>query len=180
MLRDERRLRALIDEGVDWLHLAPPCKPWSIARARIGLSADAPDPSRRLEDMAKALPLIALTARLAGRVADRGGVFTIEHPKRSLAWKSWPLRELARRPGVRKVQLDMCRFGLRVDGELRLKPTILLTNAELPHMERKCNHGTRHAHLTGPDCARAAAYTEPFCRWLARDALRAVPATLRC
>ncbi len=116
-------------------------------------------------------PTIEMCARLARRVARNGGVWTIEHPERSLAWKEAAWVALAAQPGVRRVVLHQCRYGLRNHrtGELVRKATAILSNVPLPGLARLCNHPGGHPHLVGgADCAAAAAYPRPLCSALVR------------
>ena len=79
------------------------------------------------------------------------------------------MMELALRPGVDRIIVDMCAFGLKSTDEegegLVEKTTALLTNCPglVETMSRRCEGGHRHVHLISGRAKAAQEYTQEFC-----------------
>ena len=108
--------------------------------------------------------------RLAMEVAKwqirQGRYFLFEHPLGATSWNEEAVRQVQELEGVLKVECDMCRFNLRVDGEhLNKKPTGLLTNSEemARMLGRRCQGGHQHKPLLNGTAVKAQAYTPQFC-----------------
>jgi len=96
--------------------------------------------------------------------------FLHEHPTSASSWKESCVTELLQKPGVQKVNSDMCVYGMEQEDEqgraLIKKPTSFMTNA--PAIARrlavKCQGGHRHITLIGGRAKRAEIYPQQLCR----------------
>ena len=93
--------------------------------------------------------LLLFTVRFCCWLAERGCWFSIENPTTSFAWSHPAMKRLTKLKGVRLVRFDQCEYGLtfpdaRADQRCK-KDTMLLTNAPLDSLARKCQ-GT-HEHI---------------------------------
>ena len=111
--------------------------------ARMGKRA-----RRRLDDDTA---MADLSAEQCEEAADRGKVFTLEHPGNSLARHLPSWKRLANRPDVHEVFYHTCMF----EGSRRRKYQVLITNGKKfkDRMGRLCS---------GPVCARTGT---PHLRW---------------
>eukprot|EP00959_Pyramimonas_sp_CCMP1952_P415411 8704347-Pyramimonas_sp.AAC.1 len=105
----------------------------------------------------------------------KGRYFAFEHPLYASSWASQVVPYVASLPGVRKLRLDMCMFGLQVDERgLNKKPTGILSNH--PRVLRAldghlCDGTHKHAVLEGSwQTSRAARYPSKLARRVARAA----------
>ena len=103
--------------------------------------------------------------------AAENRVFIHEHPRTAKSWDEPSMRKIMALSNVKKVNLDMCRFNLKVKSakgfELVRKPTTLLTNSQIiaESMSKKSDGTHKHGILKGGDkCRQAATYTVEFCR----------------
>ena len=143
-------LKAIRERRIRWLHLAPPCRSYSVARR--------PQHRLRSRRYPGGLPNLEynklviegnacarVTARMAKACFRAGVFFTIENPKTSLIWKMPGLAALARIPNVSEFVGDQCAFGAASQ-----KPTKWLTNAPFASILAARAPGTSegHAHIT--------------------------------
>ena len=124
--------------------------------------------------MKAANKMVEFGVKVCTLVQELGGTFVFEHPRHASSWSQRALRDLARREGVYRVNLDMCRFGLQAIGEGGVagpvkKPTSLLTNSLriVGAMSRRCKGCEWHVRLMGGRlCSAATEYTPTFCKAL--------------
>ena len=118
------------------LLLSPPCTVFSVLR---NLSSHKRDPNIVRDEIRQGRAHLLFSVMLATLQHRQGRGFLFEHPLSATSWKSPELERLACLPGVIKLQVDMCAYGLRVPntksndgnlGELSMKPTGLLTNLQ--------------------------------------------------
>ena len=132
-----RKVLMMIREGrVRWMHLAPPCGTFSMARRwdkhgkvdrlRSKQCPGGIDPESPL--VQEANDLMQKAARLARACIRAGAWFTLENPKSSYAWEHKPIASLRQLPGVRLLTCSQCMYGSEYK-----KDTKFLTNA--PWME---------------------------------------------
>lgn len=111
----------------------------------------------------------------------RGGrFFAFEHPHRASSWSTAEVQSVAQLPGVHKVTIDLCYFGLvtKVTGTPVRKRTVILTNSW--HLLQRLQNCTccgdhEHALLRGSEggvsrTAWAQIYPARFCAALAAAA----------
>jgi len=162
---DRKAARRLISlEDPQLLILSPPCTVWSRLRS---LSDNKRNPRVVESEKREARVHLRFAVELAVMQHCRGRGFLFEHPLGADSWKEHELNALTKLPGVIKLHVDMCAFGLRIDGTigsmsttrhsgsqqglLSQKPTGLVTNIpELAHhLDKKCSKDHIHCHLLG-------------------------------
>ena len=98
---------------------------------------------------------------------QRGRKFLIEHPAHAMSWQLEGTKYLQGLPGMRRVEIDMCHFGLDAGpGEYHRKPTALLTTDESMYQQflgRRCDGCHDHIRLEGLRARKAQGYTPDFC-----------------
>ena len=127
--------------------------------------------SRRRSMMKEARCLLDFACQCYKLQNDAGRIFIHEHPSSAKSWKEEGIERIAALPGVHKVSLDMCRFGLKVKTktghQLVKKPTCLLTNSKIiaETLNKKCDGSHKHCRLEGGNlCSQAAVYSPDFCK----------------
>ncbi|CAK0794315.1 unnamed protein product, partial [Prorocentrum cordatum] len=154
----------IINGRVAYVHCAPPCATFSLARqprlrsrARP-LGLDPADPATRLGTVLLYRVLLILWAALK---CDRLG--SMEHPAGAYSWYVPALRSLLAKPGCGSLDFAACAFGAPYQMPTRLG---LVSGGFLQPLARPCVHG-RRAHsrpLVGATrAAPAAAYTAELC-----------------
>ena len=138
--KDEARVRELIKRDRPRLIVAsPPCTLFSILQ---NLNAP-PSPV----EMEKGIHLFDVAIRLCQFQMKRGGLFLLEHPKTSKAWRLPAAVDLQHTAGVWEMVIDQCQYGLKTQdawGEgFAMKPTKFLTNspAIAAKLARRCCGG---------------------------------------
>ncbi|CAE7633607.1 unnamed protein product [Symbiodinium necroappetens] len=157
-------LRMLAEHKPSLIVLSPPCTVFSKLRALTNHKREA---SKVQQELREGHRHVKFAVQLAFIQHDACRGFVFEHPMHASSWKLPELQQLASKPGVHKVQLDMCRFDLRrsTTGEPVLKPTALLTNvpALAKSLARRCEgRHVRHPPLLNGTAREAAVYTVPF------------------
>ena len=154
-----------LKEENPWLIvLSPPCtafsslQEWNLPRMREGAA---------IHMVKVGLEHLELAAAIMKWQCNRGGYALFEHPRNAKSWHEECLRSLMEEPGMRKVECDMCAFGLKVVPEgFSRKPTTLLTNSEeiAKQVGRKCNGRHFHVPLLHGLAKKAQQYTPQFCK----------------
>ena len=124
---------------------------------------------RQLMDEARAL--VKFPCAIYKMQHKAGRIFIHEHPQSAASWKEDSLKAVMDLPGVHKIDLDMCCYGLTTEtpqGELPArKPTSLLVNSSVMAkcLAKRCSGSHKHGQLKGGSkCAKAAVYTPQFCK----------------
>jgi len=96
---------------------------------------------------------------------ENGRGFILEHPLGASSWHQQDTHSLAKLPGVYRICLDQCEFGLTIAtgpdvGCPAKKPTMFLTNVEhlADFVERRCSKTHRHGQLLGGTAKAAEIY----------------------
>ena len=156
-------LRLLREHRPTLVGLSPPCGPFSAMRNLSSFKRNSEVVEQEVRRGRKHLRF-AVTIALMQLNAGRG--FYFEHPAGARSWRTSEMQPLLRHPDVYQVRLDMCAFGLKSpEGELHLKPTVVLTNVEeiANALDRRCSRDHTHRPLLGHGLTRRAAeYTEAF------------------
>lgn len=173
-------VQMLLKEGyISYIHCGTPCSSFSLAR-----KADGGPPPLRSSQALYGLPglkpgdqlkvevgnqLMQITADLISHCQAYGIRWSLENPLGSYLWAMPPIRELA--SSSHRIELDMCRFG-----SPHMKPTALLTTAELQPLAQRCDRSVRPHHhdpLIGTELVqgrrqfktkRAQVYPHELCR----------------
>ena len=123
-----------------------------------------------IEHLSFALSLCELQAK-------EGRSFIFEHPVAATSWKLKCTQKVLALPGVVKVHIDMCQYGMKSHGEsgeegLVKKRTGIMTNsmsiAKRLMDTGKCTGDHEHVHLTGGRAKSCEVYPEEFCRCICR------------
>jgi len=151
-------LKKLIVHGfIVFIHFGTPCSSFSLARKKDG----GPPPLRDQQhlwglphlsdsDRQKVLmgnKFMQFTADIIQLCHSHGVGWSLENPAGSFLWSMPPIVEIAQLSGVRRFELDMCRFGSE-----HKKPTAILSSADLGPVALCCDRDTRphnHEPLTG-------------------------------
>ena len=128
-MEDRKRMwRRLEEEDPTLIILCPPCRAFSLLQE---LNFDKMEPGRAVQVAMTGLEHLGLAAAVARWQIQRGKYVLFEHPGTARSWDEECVRELLELEGVRKCLLDMCCFGMNVDGSgLNRKTTAILTNSE--------------------------------------------------
>jgi hypothetical protein len=160
----------LIDQGVIWIHGAPPCSTFSRARrsdhhgsCRVLRTEDAVygfgDP-----DAEEANTLAIRMFALAEQQHHKGRFFSIENPWESLMWSLKEAQRVEKLPGVVRCFINQCAYGSPFK-----KDTAILTNAPwLIGKERVCADVAPHKHV--PLVGRVWSYAENKEIWYTAEA----------
>ena len=95
-----------------------------------------------------------------------GRYFIHEHPWSASSWGQPMVLELLRKPGVQRVRVDQCMYGLMAESHgvrgLAQKPTGFATNSSriARAIARRCNGQHAHVQLIGGIASKAAAYPD--------------------
>eukprot|EP00439_Symbiodinium_sp_Y106_P030299 s2423_g3.t1 len=108
-----------------FLLISFPCPEFSPLQRLNASGTSALDPQKELR-VRMALRLARFAAKVAELQLRLGGHFAVENSRNSRAWELPSLVALARRPAVRKVNFDMCAFGLE-----HRKPSRMLTSSQV-------------------------------------------------
>ena len=71
--------------------------------------------------MAEARGYLEFSCRVYQAQYRAGRVFLHEHPSSASSWEEQSITKLMELPGIEKYQLDMCRYGLKPDGDNLIK-----------------------------------------------------------
>jgi len=151
------------------LVLSPPCTMFSILQ-NLNLAMDP-------VEYAKAVKLFETAIELCELQASLGGVYVLEHPLTSRAWKLPKAVALLGRDSTCVVNTHMCAHGMvATDAHgmgLVYKPTKVVTNgrAIAEKINLQCTKGHRHVHLVGGRAAKAAEYPKLLCDRIVDGAL---------
>ena len=120
------------------------------------------------------LEMVSFAMRVARKQHLAGRYFIFEHPHKAASWREPVVQRMWELPGVTRVKVDMCAYGLKTpgpSGEMAAqKPTYLLTNmpAMAEGMNRKCRGDHEHQQLISSRAKKAEEYTPAFCRALVK------------
>ena len=145
------------------LLLSPPCTPFSSMRQLTDFKRDCSVVQQEVQEGERH---VNFSVSLAWIQLEAGRGFLFEHPRRAKSWKMRSLQQLAQHPQVYTVSLDMCQFELKnVQGDLVMKPILLLTNIEnlATTLSRRCAKLHKHVPLEGGKNTKLSAiYTDSF------------------
>ena len=106
--------------------------------------------------MREARGLLNFACQVYSKQDAAGRTYIHEHPLSASSWKEEAIQELLAKPGISKINLDMCRFQLSAKGPdgkegLVMKPTSLITNSEIiaERLAKRCLGDHAHVHLKG-------------------------------
>ena len=157
--------------------LSPPCTQYTLLQ---NLCAGRIDPVVRQKRMEQAECLLNFAMFLAKLQHDEGRFFVHEHPAGATSWARPSVLQVRALPGVREINFDQCRLGLRIEGSPVKKTTKLLTNSEAVvarFINKRCNCTVPHRVIQGQlasggsVAAHAAWYPDEMCRLLAEAAI---------
>ena len=112
--RDRREARQLVSsEDPHLLILSPPCTVFSRLRS---LSTIKRDPAVVQREYQRAKVHLKFSCELALMQHYRGRGFLFEHPLGADSWREPELQRLASVPGIFRLVVDMCAYGLRIQG----------------------------------------------------------------
>jgi hypothetical protein len=181
--RVQARLFALIAQRrVRWVHLAPPCRTFSLLYQNCGHSRKHQgtrrtgrpegDGSNFEENDGNRFADIA--ARLAEACRNAGVWWSVEHPSTSWMWKLSRWQRLFSKVPTKSVVLHMCAWGGNINGVPYLKPTRFGGDAPWLHLiARSCPRNHSHGWLEGKKKTTAAgAYPRELCRTCVSHHLR--------
>ena len=130
---------------------------------------------RRL--LAEACVLLGFMAEIHTIQLRAGRHFLHEHPLGATSWGERVVKDLARRPQVKTVIADICRFGLTApsaDGgrlPARKRTRFMSSSpAVLEQLARKCRGDHQHQRLHQSRPAASAIYPAALCRAILRGA----------
>ena len=101
---------------------------------------------------------------------EQGLYFLHEHPASATSWDTDCVKNILRLPNVRRIDSDMCAFGMtQYDSEgpgLIKKPTGFMSNSPeiLKQLYRRCTGGHRHILLLNGRAQRAQVYPDELCK----------------
>lgn len=148
----QTHLFKLIEAGcIGFIHFGTPCSSFSLARKNDG----GPPPLRDLQHLWGLPRLAALdrqkvllgnqfmqfTADTILRCHAHGVGWSLENPAGSFLWSMPPIVKIVHLDGVRRFELDMCRFG-----SAHKKPTAILSSVDLSAIALHCDRDTRPHH----------------------------------
>jgi len=108
------------------VYLEPVCKAFTLM-FRSNESRMDIEELRRIR--AEGVAMLGFSAQLALHQIHHSRKCVFEHPDSASSWDTEALCFISSLPGVFHIVVDLCRFGLRVQGgELNQKPTAFLTN----------------------------------------------------
>jgi len=161
---DRRRMwRTLKEEDPELLVICPPCTAFTMLQE---LNFDRMDPGKAVRIVKTGLEHLGLAVALARWQIQRGKYVLLEQPSTARSWDEECVQELLELEGVRRCLLDMCCFGMNVDGEgLNRKTTAVMTNSEAiaDRISKRCTGGHRHVPLMGGRAKQAQVYPKKFC-----------------
>ena len=142
---DRQKARSLLRRDRPRVLIAsPPCTSFSaLQKLRGGPSAEA-----RVEGEV----LFNFAVEMCQLQQSLGGLFILEHPASSAAWKLPCVRELVQKGNVVRSSFHMCRFGMKASDAQGVgwvkKPTVVLSNswAISERLEWRCKGEHRHVH----------------------------------
>ena len=143
------------------LILSPPCTLFSNLQNLSG--------GPNLAEYMEAVRLWKVALRLIDFQVKQGGLFLLEHPQSSAAWRLDCSQQLAHIPGVIQAITHMCQFGMKSRDEwgegLVMKPTRFVTNAPAiaEKLARRCPSGHRHVPLLSGRARAAEEYPPELC-----------------
>ncbi len=163
--KDLRKMwRELREEDPELVTGSPPCTPFSLLQS---LNLPKMDEAKAVNMVGEGLQHVSTTVDVCKWQHRRGKLFLFEHPPCSKAFKEEEVIELMQMPGVHVCQVDMCQYGMNVDGRgPNQKPTIWITNSVhiARQLQRRCGGEHRHVALMGGLAKKAAEYPEELCR----------------
>ena len=136
----QRAVLDLIDATKPQLIVGPPPCSWFSRVMQLNWPSMARHRRRQL--MKEARTLLSFACTVHKRQHSQGRLFIHEHPSTANSWSEQSIQDVLKLPGVRKVTLDMCCFGLTTQTpngeELVRKTTCLLTNSGIiaKHIEK--------------------------------------------
>lgn len=135
---------------------SPPCTAFSLLREFNYRVMDFEKAKTKVMD---GLEHLDTTVDVCEWQDDNGRLFLFEHPKTSRAFKEERMVKLMQRAGVWVCYVDMCAYGMNVDGEgLNQKPTCWVTNSKkiALQLQRRCSRDHTHVNLMGGRGVKAA------------------------
>ena len=164
----EKMWSELLRDDPELVTCSPPCRPFSMLQE---LNFPKMVAEIVIELVGEGLHHVRTSIQVCTWQYERRKLFLFEHPLTSKVWEEPEMQELQQLPGVFTCDLDMCMFGLNVDGKgLNRKPTRVVVNSEAiaTEIHRRCNGSHSHESLMGGKAAKAAHYTPAFCRAVVR------------
>lgn len=143
---------------------SPPCTAFSLLQE---LNYRAMDFEKAKAKVMDGLEHLDTTVEVCEWQDDNGRLFLFEHPKTSRAFQEERMVKLMQRPGVWVCHVDMCAYGMNVDGEgLNQKPTCWVTNSKkiALQLQRRCSRDHTHVNLMGGRAVKAAEYPKELCK----------------
>jgi hypothetical protein len=127
---DVRELwRHLKEDKPETVWLCPECRAFSAINR---INRDRMDPVEWQRIVSDGVRDLVLCMEIAEYQVNQGRYFAFEHPLYASSWGSFVVRCVSSLPGVRRIRVDMCSFGMQVDSRgLNKKPTGLLSNHPL-------------------------------------------------
>ena len=160
----ERMWNELFQDDPELVTCSPPCRPFSLLQE---LNFPKMLEESVIELVGEGLHHVGTSVHVCRWQYERGKLFFFEHPLTSKVWQEDEVQALQSLPGVITCDLDMCRFGLSVDGGgLNQKPTRVLVNSKAMarELQKRCTRDHVHEHLMGGKAVKAAHYTPAFCK----------------
>ena len=158
----------LLADDPELVTCSPPCRPFSLLQClnfpKMSLEAV-------IELVGEGLHHVRQSVRVCKWQHERGKLFFFEHPRTSKAWEEEEVQELMQLRGVFVCDLDMCQYGMKVDGvHPNQKATRVVVNSEslAKELQRRCPTDHQHDHLMGGKAVKAAQYPQQLCDAIVR------------